>query len=142
MRCATEHMLSPAQTVCLLQTTPPPLPLSPIMFYKCLGRHLGVSGYRLVRCALLIDVLIAARCCSNKMSAELLPPRRVARDLLLLLLDTIVESRICCGLPLTCHGPRFLRPDRIVIYVLRRARGVGGCRRFNGRNIVEISPPR
>lgn len=24
---ATEHMLSPAQTVCLLQTTPPPLPL-------------------------------------------------------------------------------------------------------------------
>lgn len=43
---ATEHMLSPAQTVCLLQTTPPPLPLSPIMFYKCLGRHLGASGYR------------------------------------------------------------------------------------------------
>lgn len=121
---ATEHMLSPAQTVCLLQTTPPPLPLSPIMFYKCLGRHLAASGYhRSVRFALLlIDVLIAARCCSNKMSAELRPQRRgrarpppfaarYDRRLANLLWPALDLSRFAVSAP----------RDRIVIYVLGRA---------------------
>lgn len=129
---ATEHMLSPAQTVCLHQTTPPPLPLSPIMFYKCLERHLAVSPVRCAQLIVLIDVLIAARCCSNKTSIELLPPRRAGPLRFAARYDRRIANLLWPALDLSRSAVSW-RPDRIVIYVLG---WVGGCRRFNGGNIA------